>query len=215
MEWTNQHGCGGSELDDSQKLNCDIILQYMCETGGDDSDLSIIRGAEVLRDGGTTSTPAVPTSVVSPSAEVASPSDGLVRHESANYYYECLHRSRNTGLFTADQTLQGASAAYTRQSPQLTQYGLECPEERDYYPYWSPSPWKDLAVLTDHVQDKCDSNNKFTGASQNTHVVYRCIPQTADQTSTYYTGAWAAITQQACTANQGAVGQLLARSARA
>lgn len=30
IEWTNQHGCGGNELGDPHKLNCEIILQYMC-----------------------------------------------------------------------------------------------------------------------------------------------------------------------------------------
>ena len=31
MEWTNQHGCGGNEDDNPNKLNCQLILQYMCE----------------------------------------------------------------------------------------------------------------------------------------------------------------------------------------
>jgi hypothetical protein len=30
IEWTNQHGCGGNELGDPWKLNCELILQYMC-----------------------------------------------------------------------------------------------------------------------------------------------------------------------------------------
>ena len=30
MEWTNQHGCGGNEQTDEHKLNCEIVIQYMC-----------------------------------------------------------------------------------------------------------------------------------------------------------------------------------------
>lgn len=37
IEWTNQHGCGGNEDDNPNKLNCHIVLQYICEptTGSD------------------------------------------------------------------------------------------------------------------------------------------------------------------------------------
>ena len=37
IEWTNQHGCGGNEDDDPNKLNCNIVIQYMvsdvCDAG--------------------------------------------------------------------------------------------------------------------------------------------------------------------------------------
>ena len=50
-------------------------------------------------------------------------------------------------MFTADQQLAGDLPIYTRQNSQGTIRGMEVPEERDYYPYWGPTPWKDIAIL--------------------------------------------------------------------
>jgi len=75
-------------------------------------------------------------------------------HESYPNYRKCQSRRRNNGLFAADQGgLVTAKATQTRQdnNGQNNQHGFECAEERDYYPYWHPSPFKDIVIFTSNV----------------------------------------------------------------
>jgi len=68
---------------------------------------------------------------------------------------------------------------------------LECTEERDYYPYWHPSPWKDIAVFVDS-KSQC---GYYQGQSQNVQNKNFC-----NGTST---AAQAANNQAACTVAGG------------
>jgi hypothetical protein len=77
----------------------------------------------------------------------------------------------------------------------LSVFLVPSPEERDYYPYWSPSPWKDVVIMTDHPDLFCDSNTGlYKGASQNNVTVGKCEPIAAPSTnSTIENSALAAI----------------------
>eukprot|EP00300_Choanocystis_sp_HF-7_P005376 c14048_g1_i2.p1 GENE.c14048_g1_i2~~c14048_g1_i2.p1 ORF type:complete len:544 (-),score=121.10 c14048_g1_i2:43-1674(-) len=131
IEWTSQHGSA------HEHLNTETIFQYACENQND----GFYGDMTGLRDGTTT------TQVNTGNAG----STTVGRHETATYFTNCQTRDRNGGLFHADQTLNGNTAEYTRQNTNGDDSGLECPEERDYYPYWHPSPWKDIVVLTSNT----------------------------------------------------------------
>lgn len=180
FEWTAQHACGGHEGSDPQKVNCNIVIQYMCDkTVSNDRAMSV-----ALRDGGSTNTPTAASNYAG--TDPATDTDTTTgRQESLGYYYECQKRKRNKGLFLADQVLRGESAQYTRQNPDGTRRGLECPEERDYYPYWVPSPWIDVAYLTDHVEHCPD----ILAGSQNTATVFKCTGLVNTDQTTYITEA--------------------------
>jgi hypothetical protein len=135
IEWTMQHGCGV----DHPNTKCQVILQYMC-----DSDNPGLRDGTARDDniaGGQTEPP------LNAEAE----DETLAQHEPVDYYLNCRARERNKGLYTADQNLneeRGATA--TRQNAggnanaadtnnNNGRNGLECPEERDYYPTGTPA----------------------------------------------------------------------------
>ena len=43
LEWTQQHGCGINDAANPNKLNCDVVIQFLCD--------------DRLRDGVSTDTP--------------------------------------------------------------------------------------------------------------------------------------------------------------
>ena len=98
-------------------------------------------------------------------------------HESFEHYDNCYYRQRNLGLFVADQNLKTnekgySSAIFTRQNANGGRSGYECPEERDYYPYWHPNGgWKDIALLTSNTA-QC---NYLKSESFNVKPKHYCI----------------------------------------
>jgi len=170
IEWTNQHGCG------HPNLQCEIILQYMCDN--------------LLRDGETTTR--IPDSPDSDTMQLYG------RHESYAYYRNCKQRSRNKGLFTANRNLANRNAAiYTRQNENADRYGYECAEERDYYPYWGPTPWRDIAILTDRPQ-RCAA---YRAESQNVKSRWYCqAPQDLVEANNGNNQAFIPINQNECEA---------------
>ena len=158
IEWTAQHACGGNPTD-----NCQFILQYSCDN------------TNTMRDGNSTTT--IPDPFATAGGNTACLDQNcdtdtrFGRHESQAYWNLTRWTKRNSGLFVADQQLQGNSARYTRQNNNGAQYGYECAEERDYYPYWRASPWKDIAVLTNQ-QMRCAA---YQAESQNVKARYQCV----------------------------------------
>lgn len=174
IEWTNQHGCGDNSI-----VQCEVVLQYACEdtldpmvdnfwpwTQGKNINNPDTAGEKHFRfrsrvaaprDGVPRDSNDAATDTIPDTLEAAIPSSVETRrfgmHESFDTYQLCQHTERNKGLYTADQRMRREDQRGTRQNPNGNRRGLECPEERDYYPWWQPSPWIDIAVMTNDALD--------------------------------------------------------------
>jgi len=171
IEWTNQHGCG------NPKMHCNVVLQWMCSR----NDQPAQTGANVntfVRDGSTTDT--INDDPNAPNQRNANGDFLFGMHEPYQFYQDCKTRDRNLGLFIADREDEGglnpgrASSIFTRQNNNGNRHGYECPEERDYYPYWAPTPWKDIAILADDPSH-CDF---YQSNSQNAASRFVCVDKT-------------------------------------
>ena len=157
------------------------MIQYACEDTLD-PEQKFRSGSFVgaPRDGTPTDAQDDATDTI-PATEEAAKADTVASrrygmHESIDFYNKCRQRERNRGLFTADQRVRRRDARGTRQNPNGNRRGLECPEERDYYPYWHPTPWIDVAVLTTY-EGRCTF---LTNHSQNVYAAGECVVGSGD-----------------------------------
>lgn len=198
MEWTLQHACGASP-----STHCDVVVQYACEDTLPNLRDGYPSGGTVNADGnnGDYNPPYVRAAFqrnnndgTNQINEATQADTEYGQHESFTLYDEmCVGRERNGGLFLADQNLNRADARATRQNPNGNRNGFECAEERDYYPYWAPSVFRDAAVLTSNAA-WCDY---FRDQSQNVQPRYMCVNSNANN------GNREAINEQECTGNNG------------
>jgi len=172
VSWTAQHGCG------NPKNNCNMVLDWTCDTVPiDDTTFTgqKINGQRIqLKNGLNTGTPQDANGLQNVKNTMDNnDNNDRGRHESEEFYTMCKSRERNKGLFTADQKLHGNKQINTRQNPGGTRRGLECPEERDYYPWTYPSPFRTAAIFHNNLEE-CDE--KMASQSQQAVEKCACIP---------------------------------------
>jgi len=199
IEWTNQHGCGDNSPTRPIKLNCNVVMQFMCQPDNQGFTRDTIRdGTDRGRINYQNPPGNGPRGESSGRAarrkNAASTRKGM--NEPFEWRDKCESRERNKGLFTADQKLKKDKATNTRQNPNGNRNGYECPEERDYYPYWHPTDWKDIAVLTEDIR-WCKN---FTTESFNVIARHECREKFSDGTEAHYSTA---NNEAACNAKGG------------
>lgn len=189
MTYTMQHGCGSNP-----NMNCELVWQYMVD-GEADFGGSTILANDYLRDGTPINNNDDDNTNDEATTRIGGNGNGNNKFEDLDKgdvndgqfgYMEhirnfelCAKTERNKGLFTADQNLNNKeNARYTRQDNNGQRYGFECNEERDYYPYWRPSPWHDLAILTSNVE-RCETKQALH--SQNVVSKCNCINDQATE----------------------------------
>lgn len=178
MEWTNQHACGGDDT-----TYCSMVLQYACEDSVPGVRDGYPTGDLVDADNNNNNNPPYQRAsfddnnndgtnqIQDTDAKRDNVEYGM--HETVNYYRTCRKTIRNKGLYTADRQIgDNKGALRTRQNPNGNEHGFECAEERDYYPWWNPSPWKDIAVMTTDT-NWCDY---YQSESQNVKSRWYCEP---------------------------------------
>jgi len=141
LYWTNNVNC--------IQNNCVYIIQYLCSN-------DLLDGKPVNGQGST---------CVNTQSYTLNPNLG--QHESFNYYNICKHTERNKGL---KYNVLNNTSIFSKNNINGDRYGFECPEERDYYPYWHHSSWIDIAVLT--TNDDCDYYNKHSECNENRYDCY-------------------------------------------
>jgi len=207
VTWTAQHGCGNA------KNNCNFVMQWTCDTHDWDDNNAVNSNAEIenvryakdglrvqLKNGLNTNTPGNANGIANVDNQFATNNNNNVgRHESEEWYAYAQQRERNKGLFTADQKV-GGKAINTRQNPGGTRRGLEVPEERDYFPYWLPSPFKTAAIFHNDL-DECEQ--QMRSKDQAFETKWQCVPQLNSNWNNISNNIPKARTQADCTAAGG------------
>lgn len=194
LQWTVQHGCG------QKNLKCNMVIQYSCSDNyHDGTTTDTIPYDSENADCFDPENPNCPANERQTNDEATTgftereyEGETVKRygtHESYIFYKKCDTRRRNSFLFVADQNVGNSDspARRTRQNNNGNRRGLECPEERDYYPYWHPTPWIDIAVMVDDLDD-WPGCSFYTDNSQNKKNKGECIDTTNTGASDSFQG---------------------------